>query len=251
MLIVSCFELGVGMLCGAFLYVLLDKVVMLFLLGNSVKLYPDELRSDRRERRMFIIPIFLGVMSMIVAVFYMLILVIDFQGAPSAQAMTKYLLSSFFPIAAGFLVVICILMAIWNSNTRLLYRSIVEQLDRVVSRDKDLTGRINIGSVDEIATISGRVNAFCDILAESVGGIRTMFDDLSAIQNKLFASVHSSTGRVSVIAEQIDRSLTLVEGENQALALTLRSGTEVRAAYRTWPSNRLSRPRAPTSLLKW
>ena len=227
--IVSAFELGTGMFWGAFLYVLLDKVVLTFLLGNSVKFYPADLRSDRQGKKMFIIPLFLSIMTMILSVFYLLLLVVDYQGALSAVSMMKELLLGFLPIAAGFIIAISVLMAVWNSNTRLLYQSVIEQLDRVVSHEKDLTGRIDIGSVDEIATISGRVNVLCDLLADSVGGIRTMVADLTAIQNKLFESVASSTGRVTGIAEQIDRSLTLVDVENKALALTLSSGGEVRS----------------------
>ena len=114
--VVSAFELGVGMFCGAFLYVLLDKVVLLFLLGNSVKFYPADLRSDRQGKKMFIIPMFLGIMTMIISVFYLLILVIDYQGTLSALSMLKSLLLGFLPIAVGFIVVISVLMLVWNSN---------------------------------------------------------------------------------------------------------------------------------------
>jgi len=221
------FLASIAMLSAAFLYVLSDKLTLTTLLGRGLSLYPDDLRENRQQRKNFIIPVFMTLMSLVFAFSTAFLL----AGRAPPQAMEVggfgWFMPRIFGLTAVYCVVVVALMTVWNSGTSLLFRSVLEQLGRLSSSEKDLSGRISIGSVDEIASIAGMVNTFSDSLASSMREIGAIYGELSGIQGRLFAGIKTSSASAGDIAGGIDRVLGMIEGEGEAIRGSLESAREL------------------------
>ncbi len=227
-LLFSFLILSISMICGSFLYVLLDKVILNFLLSNKVTNYPTELKSNRQERKIFIIPLFMCLMTFFITFSYPLLLIITKpdRGNFTEVKLFQYVFSNFGPVFLIFLIIVLILMIIWKRNTKELYDSVINRMDKIVSEDKDLTGRIYIASVDEISTIAGDINYFSDIIAKNFSQIKILFEDLNKIQNTLFTSIEKSTDNVTEIAENITNTLKIIEKEDETVTNSIKIGEE-------------------------
>ena len=223
------FLTSLAMLSAAFLYVVSDRLTMTTLVGLDLPVFPSRLRENRQQRKNFIIPVFITLMSLLFAYSIAFIL----AGRAPASAMEVGGFGWFMPRILGastvYFAVIIALMIVWNRNTALLFRSVLAQLSRLSSADKDLSGRISIASVDEIASIAGMVNTFSDSLAASVGEIGSIYGDLSAIQERLFQGIKTSSSSAGEIAGGIDRVLGMIEGEGEAIRGSLESARDLSA----------------------
>lgn len=219
--------LAVSMLAAAFLYVLSDKLTLTTLLGRGLLLYPSSLRENRQQRKNFIIPIFMTLMALLFA--FSTAFLLAAKAPPEVRASENFgwYMPPLFGMSAVFLAVIVSLMLVWNSSTGLLFRSVLEQLERLSSADKDLSGRISITSVDEIASISGMINTFTDSLASSMRDIGAIYGDLSTIQEQLFDGIRASSSSAGDIASGIDRVLGMIEREDEAIRGGLESARQL------------------------
>ena len=180
--------LAVGMLHAAMVFVFSDKLVSVTLFAARLVAYPHDLREWRQQRKMLIIPSFMAIMSMLFAYAASSI----FDGAILAI------------ITAGFFAAVLALVFVWNSGTMLLYRSIVSQVEILSSSEKDLTKRVTIGSVDELGTISGMVNEFCDSLQVSVDGLKAAQATLNRLGVGLLDDAADTQAAVAGIASGVE-----------------------------------------------
>lgn len=74
------FLFSIGLLDAAFVYVLGDRLVTKKLLSRAIVQYPRDLRDTRQKRKNFIIPTFIGIMSMLFAVSMALLFMSDPKG---------------------------------------------------------------------------------------------------------------------------------------------------------------------------
>ncbi|HUX41530.1 MAG TPA: methyl-accepting chemotaxis protein [Rectinemataceae bacterium] len=226
------FLVSIAMLSSAFLYVLSDRLTLTTLLGRNLLRYPASLKEGRQQRKNFIIPLFMAFMSLIFAFSTAFIL----AGRAPQTAMEVGRFGWFIPrilgLSGAFFAVIIALMISWNSSTSLLFRSVLAQLDRLSSADKDLSGRISIASVDEIASIAGMVNAFSDALSQSMREIGAIYGELSSLQTRLFAGIATSSSSAGDIADGLDKVLGMMDREDEAIRGGLESarGLSVHAA---------------------
>ena len=199
----SLFNLSWGMLISAFVYVLTDKLVTRTLLAQNLVLYPYTLREPRQQTKTLIIPTFMCVMSLL---FAFSVSILGFsrldEGQSRLGAMTTLWMVVFTVL---YLLVVVALVFIWNTNTGLLYRSVITQCERLASSEKDLTKRISIGSVDELGTIAGMVNSFCSGLAENMGNLKAVQAELNGLGEDLKKSSGDTAGAVSQISVSVDR----------------------------------------------
>jgi methyl-accepting chemotaxis protein len=196
------FVFSLGMLDGSFLFVLADNLGTKTLLGNKLARYPDSLRETRQQRKIFIVPVFMSLMSFLFA-FATAFIAID-SVAEGASLSPKALLAV-FGLSFLFFLVIIILVTIWTSNTGLIYRSIIAQLEQLSSAEKDLTGRITVCSVDELGTMAGMVNAFCDGLSQSMVNLKTAQGKLNELGEELGTNAGTTAGAVSQISSSLER----------------------------------------------
>ena len=221
------FLASIGMLSSAFLYVLADRLTLTTLLGLDLLRFPATLRDNRQQRKNFIIPLFMTLMALVFAFSTAFILA---DRAPR-DAMEAGRFGWFMPRILGmsgvFLAIVVALMISWNSSTSLLFRSVLEQLGRLSSADKDLSGRISIASVDEIASIAGMVNAFSDSLALSMREIGSIYGELATLQSRLFSGIATSSTSAGDIAGGIDKVLGMMESEDAAIRGGLASAREL------------------------
>ncbi len=185
------FLLSIGMLDAAFIFVLADRLGTKVLLERRLTAYPRDLRDDRQKRKNFIIPTFMSLMTFLFA-----------MGLTSLFAERGISLVPVL-VAIAFFAVVVVLVSLWTSATALIYRSVIAQLEQLSSAEKNLTRRISIGSVDELGTISGMVNAFCQGLAESVADIKIAQARLTMLGDDLRSSSEDSAGAVTQIASSV------------------------------------------------
>jgi methyl-accepting chemotaxis protein len=163
--------------------------------------YPHDFREIRQQRKNFIIPSFMTIMTFIFSFALAIILFGDIArnggSVPLAAAVSAAVLSAFF------LGVVVMLVSIWTQTTALIYRSVIAQLDQLSSAEKDLTRRISICSVDELGSIAGMVNYFCDSLSSSMNGLKSAQRRLSGLGTDLDRNADDTAGAVSQISSSV------------------------------------------------
>ena len=119
------------------------------------------------------------------------------------------------------------LLSVWTSNTKILYTSLIKRMENIISGEKDLTGRINIISVDEISTLSTQINHFCHILAKSFSEIKSKFVEFNSNQQTLLETLNISIFDMFQIDEKIKSSISFFDKQNITIQKTTKEGKEV------------------------
>ena len=162
--------LSFGMLVGTFIYVTCDGLVSNTLIDFDFHEYPRNLREGRQSLKSMIIPLAVGIMS-IPFTCAITLLSVRLAGG-SLNDMQGWSAWSIFVIPIiVYLVCVAVLALRLKKNTALLYASVIDELENLSSEQKDLTKRITLCSVDEVATITGMINSFCDHLGKGILGI--------------------------------------------------------------------------------
>ena len=146
--------LSFGMLVGTFIYVMSDGLVSQTLISYNLNVYPRNLREKRQELKAFIIPLAVALMTIL---FTGAITAISGTATERGASVMLVPLIIFFFCVAG--LAFCL-----KKNANVIYTSVVAQLENLSSEHKDLTRRISVCSVDEMGTIAGMVNTFCEYL---------------------------------------------------------------------------------------
>jgi len=193
--------LALDMLGAFFVFVLADQLGARTLLKQKLVRFPHDLREARQQRKNFLIPTFMTMMTFLFSVAIAVIVFGDMQrnggNLPAASVVAA---SS---MAAVFIVVVVVLVSIWTRTNALIYRSVTAQLDLLSSAEKDLTRRISICSVDELGSIAGMVNYFCDSLSSSMTGLKSAQRKLSGLGADLDASAGDAAGAIAQISSSV------------------------------------------------
>jgi methyl-accepting chemotaxis protein len=198
------FLLSTGMLDAAFMFILSDRQVSGFLSDLHLVRYPIDLRESRQQRKNFIIPTFMSLMTFLFAVSVALFVIGSFekgQGSIASGALIAAVGAS-----CAFFAISVLLVALWTANTGLIYKSVMAQLEQLSAAEKDLRGRISIISIDELGSVSGMVNAFCFALSTSVAGLKSAQGSLSGLGEELRKTADDSAGAVAQISANVGRA---------------------------------------------
>ncbi len=227
--IFTLINISIAFFLGAFTYVLLDRFVLHFLLSSGITRYPHDLREPRQNRKTLIIPLFMMLMTLILIFSFVVFSVSTIKDVSSRSPMEilTAVLRSIVPVLAVYVVVVIALVLIWKGNTARLYSYVIETLDLMVSRDKDLTGKTRIASVDEIATIQGSINLFTDMLKESFREVKSAFSSLESLQRALFEKIDITTTNAGNMAESIERSADLIRDVDRTVGAALSVGASL------------------------
>ena len=210
--------LSFGILAGTFVYVLSDGLVFRALTSHNLIMYPRELREKRQELKLFIVPIVVSLMSLLFGCS------IAFLGISQIEGVLDDIKGAGWhtiqiPIAVYFIFVIAMAVAIKKNLSR-FYSSIIVQMDNLSSERKDLTRRISICSVDELSTIAGMVNTFCEHLGEGIRGIKSGHKELSGIGTRLEENASGMADSIARISEASEQVLTKTQSQMESVNMS-------------------------------
>ncbi|MDR2537202.1 MAG: methyl-accepting chemotaxis protein [Treponema sp.] len=198
----ALFQLAFGLLFGCCLYINSDQGGANFLLSQSIVSYPRSVREERQYRKLFIIPIAVALMLLILGAASVSLLL-------DAQAHTPALLSRMvITLVIGALLFLTILVILMISSAKIsqhIYNSIIEQTKAIAFGDRDLRRRIFISSVDELSSIGGMINEFCEGLAISIGEVKRIQKEFMTLGKELRNSAQSSAGAIARISTSINK----------------------------------------------
>jgi methyl-accepting chemotaxis protein len=200
--ILFIYMLSLGMLDASFVFVLADRLSTRTLLAHRLVRYPHDLRESRQQRKNFIIPTFMTIMTFAFACALVQIIVRDIQKSGGSLPIGAAIAAGL--MATAFLVVVIILVSLWTKTTALIYQSVIAQLDQLSSAEKDLTRRISISSIDELGSIAGMVNYFCESLCSSMSSLKSAQDKLGNLGLELDKSANDTAGSVSQISGSVE-----------------------------------------------
>jgi len=189
--------LSFGMLVGTFVYVAGDGLVSRTLLAHNFTQYPSDCREKRQEAKAWIIPM-AAVLVTLLFTHSVTMLGIHRQGNTVS--------SIWFPLVVFFICIFSLAFTL-KKNTGATYTSVIAQLENLSSEQKDLTRRISICSVDELGTIAGMVNAFCEHLSGGIGTIKYKINGLNHTSFELSLNM----GKTSTAVQQISANLDNME----------------------------------------
>jgi methyl-accepting chemotaxis protein len=196
--------LSLGLLAGTFVYVLTDQLVSKTLIANALTKYPRDLREGRQSVKMLIIPLAVTLIT-ILYIFSAIDLVLVRSGG-SLKTLDGGHRAALAGLI-GFLVLVVFILALTlKKSTSALFDAVIAQLENLSSDKKDLTRRISICSVDEVGTIAGMVNSFCENMENGIRDIKGGQGQLSASGLKLeenSSDMAASLERISGAVEQI------------------------------------------------
>ncbi|MDR1240097.1 MAG: methyl-accepting chemotaxis protein [Treponema sp.] len=196
--------LSLGLLAGTFVYVLTDRLVSKTLIANNLAGYPRDLREGRQSVKMLIIPLAVALIS-VVYIFSVTLLIV-FRAGGNLSGMDGADWGGMAVFLAFYAVIIFALALTLKKSTSSLFDSVIAQLENLSSAKKDLTRRISICSVDEVGTIAGMVNVFCENMGAGMRDVQKGQGELAVSGRKLeenAAGMASSLTRISETAEQI------------------------------------------------
>jgi methyl-accepting chemotaxis protein len=197
------YQSSFGLLYGAFVYTNGERIVSRFLFSQSIVRYPSQIRESRQYLKILGIPIFVCLMTLILATGCILILL----KAESMHDSALFERSVITIILTGvvFLAMTCGLITQIGKTNMAVYESIIKQLDQISSAEKDLKQRILIGSIDELASIAGNINYFFHNLTASIKVIMDIQQGFSAVGQELQKNAQSSLSAVTSIASNISK----------------------------------------------
>jgi methyl-accepting chemotaxis protein len=207
--------LSLGMVVGTFVYLLTDSLVSRSLILNNLTGYPRDLREERQSVKFFIIPMAVVIVSLCFAS-SAVILVISKSGGALA-GMSGGVWFQLILIMAVFFLSICAMAFALKKNTGLLFDLVITQLENLSSEQKDLTKRISICSVDELGTIAGMVNSFCENMSGGVREIKTGQRELSASGLELKNHASGMAASISQVSRGVEQVHAKVQGQMRSV----------------------------------
>jgi methyl-accepting chemotaxis protein len=208
--------LSSGMMISTFVYVLVDSLVCKTLISCNINAYPRNLRESRQGLKLLIIPVAVALLS-VLFVFSIILLAIHGAGIPLSEISARAWRSVFILIGIFFVSVV-LLASILKKNIGLVFNSIIVQLENLSSARKDLAKRISICSVDELGTIAGMVNSFCDNIGNGMKEIKNGQHKLSASSVELEQNAADMASSISQISGGVEQVRAKVQ--NQLLSVS-------------------------------
>jgi methyl-accepting chemotaxis protein len=208
--------LSFGMLVGTFVYVAGDGLVSDTLLAHNFTRYPLDCREKRQEAKSWIIPI--AAILVTLCFTYSVTMLGIHKAGGTLDAMKGSAMSSILIPLVVFFISVSALALNLKKNTGALYSSVVAQLENLSSEQKDLTKRISICSVDELGSIAGMVNDFCEHLGDGIKNIKNETNILSGIGNDLESNMNDT----AVVVNEITANVQNIKGriQNQSASVS-------------------------------
>ncbi len=171
------------------IYVYGDSVVSKVLIRQNLTRYPLALQYKRQFLKILMIPTFMMVLGGTVMLGGTFFSILNTYGDQINIRFVNIIIKT-VPFMIVYLIPIMIMELRWARGTSTLYTHVIDQLDTMLSEERNLTERISISSVDEIASISTRVNEFTRIIQRSMHELQlSIKEQLETLEN-LFNSIN-------------------------------------------------------------
>ena len=193
-----------GILVGTFLYVMGDGLIFKTLLSRNLTSYPQNIREHRQELKFFIVPVVVAVMCLLFGSSVTL-LGLNRAGLTFDKINKGGWFLMQLPIVIFFIYILAMAFSL-KRNLFQYYSFVLRQMENLSADQKDLTQRIQIVSVDELGSIAGMVNSFCDHLGKGILDIKGGQKELSGVGTKLEENAFAmadSTSQINGSAEQV------------------------------------------------
>jgi len=210
--------LSFGMLVGTFVYVAGDGLVSKTLLAHNFTRYPLDCREKRQEAKSWIVPI--AAILVTLCFTYSVTMLGLHKAGGALDAMKGSALSSIWIPLVVFFISISAMALTLKKNTGSLYKSVVAQLENLSSEQKDLTKRISICSVDELGTIAGMVNDFCEHLGDGIKNIKNEANTLSVIGDDLASNMNDTAVAVNEITANVQSIKGRIQNQSASVSET-------------------------------
>jgi methyl-accepting chemotaxis protein len=207
--------IATGWLFILFLYIFSDRLVMGFLLDNAITRYPRSLRKARQQRKLKFLPISMTLMTFLFAFSMAMNITLDVQRGGNELATS--VITAAIATSVLFLGMVILFAIVWASSTSRTFNSMIEQLDLLTSADKDLSKRIAVGSIDELGTMSGMVNDFCEGLGSSIKGLKETQKRLGEMSEGLRRSSSDTAGAAVQISSAVGRMKEMIASQSQSV----------------------------------
>jgi methyl-accepting chemotaxis protein len=202
--------LSLGLLVGTFVYVLVDRLVSQTLIANKLTAYPRDLREGRQSVKMLIIPVVVALIAILYSLSAFLLIVIRAGGNLQVMESREWL--NMAALIIFLMLIISALAFTLKKSTSSLFDAVIAQLENLSSEKKDLTRRISICSVDEVGTIAGMVNSFCENMGAGMQDIKAGQGNLSTSGLKLEEDASGMALSLEHISEAVEQ-IRLKAGE--------------------------------------
>jgi len=196
---VVVYTLSLAMLSSAFTYILVDKLCSERLFACQFSQFPLSLREKRQQIRQFVVPAFILFMTLLYATSQVYITMTLHDGVLTLPTL---LVNGGFALLYFLVTIFLIFSSIRGAVA--VYRSVIGQLDQLTSGQKDLTKLIHIGSVDEIGTISGLVNRFCEGLESNITELKGSQAELGTVGASLAVQAQTSARAVQEVSSSVE-----------------------------------------------
>jgi len=208
--------LSFGMLVGTFIYVAGDGLVSRTLLIHNFTKYPFDCREKRQEAKAWIVPMAAVLVTLL---FTCSITILGIHRLGVALDVLKGASFSpiFIPLVILFICFLCLTITL-KKSTGNSYASVIAQLENLSSEQKDLTRRISICSVDELGTIAGMVNLFCEHLGEGIGIIKYKVNALTNTGHELSANMEKTSKSIEHISANFEDMKSVMGKQEESAA---------------------------------
>ncbi|MDR1421089.1 MAG: methyl-accepting chemotaxis protein [Treponema sp.] len=207
--------LSLGLLVGTFVYVLTDRLVSKALIACELTGYPRDLREGRQSVKMLIIPVVVALVSILYNFSITLLTITRAGGDLLAMGREDWIVMIAF--IAFYALVIFILAFALKKSTSSLFDSVIMQFENLSSEKKDLTRRIFICSVDEVGTIAGMVNSFCENMEAGMRDIKGGQGELSASGLKLEENASGMASSLEHVFQMVEQVRSKTEEQTQSV----------------------------------
>ena len=207
-----------GLLVGTFIYVVSDGLVSSHMLDNNLTRFPPGLRENRQALKSMIIPIATAILSVLFGSSVVMLSIL--QAGGNIHDMQGSSWSVFVILAVIFFILVTIMAMRLKNNASRLYTSIILQMENLSSQDKDLTRRISLCSVDELGTITGMINVFCEHLNAGIKSVKLETEHLSTIGDDLAANTNETAAAINQITANIQSVNTRVINQSASVSET-------------------------------
>ena len=203
-----------GMVVGTFIYVVCDGLVSRTLIARNFTRYPRELREGRQALKMMIVPLAVALVALLFAC-SVTMLNVHLTGG-TLDNLTGSAWSGLLIPLIVFFICITILALNLRKNTAAIYTSVIEELENLSSDQKDLTKRVSVCSVDEVGTITGMINAFCEQLGKGIRNIKDGQTELSGAGTRLEENASEMAKSITRISEATENVLAKTQGQKES-----------------------------------
>jgi len=220
-----------GILVGTFMYAMSDGMVFKSILDSKLTRYPRELRKNRQELKLFIIPIVTALMSVLFGA-SVAVLGISKAGGTMDAIYSSGWSAVQMPIIVYLFVVILLALVMKKTFSR-FYSSIILQMENLSSEHKNLTYRTNIFSVDELATLSGMINTFCEQLSSGIRNIKSGQKELIVAGLELEENSSGIADSIALISTAVEKVLTKAHNQIESVNISSKTVNDIARLIKT------------------